>query len=68
MRWRDVRFRSATANTAASQDQRKQNRQDEMAAFEFFNERRSDQKNGEHNEKLYRREPTESETLQHRVH
>src|SRR5215831_4067903 len=33
-----------------------------MAAFEFFNERRSDQENGEHNEKLHGGEATESES------
>ena len=39
-----------------------------MTAYEFFNERRSDQKNGERNEKLHAGEATESEVLQHRIH
>src|SRR4029077_2681318 len=46
----------------SEQDQRKQRRQNEMAAFEFFNERRSDQESGEHNEKLHGGEATESES------
>src|SRR5262249_43606670 len=33
-----------------------------MPAFEFFNERRSDQESGEHNEKLHSGEATESES------
>src|SRR5262249_57661471 len=36
-----------------------------MAAFEFFNERRSDQESGEHNEKLHSGEATESESSHH---
>jgi hypothetical protein len=39
-----------------------------MAAFDFFNKRRRDQERGEHDEKLYGGEATESQTLQHRVH
>ena len=39
-----------------------------MSAFEFFNERRTGQQNGERNKKLYGGEAPESEAVQHRVH
>jgi hypothetical protein len=33
-----------------------------MAGFEFFNERRGDQENGERNEKLHHRKPVKPQT------
>ena len=49
------------------QDQRQQKRENETAAFEFFNERRTDQENGESNKKLNRGKATQSESLYHRL-
>jgi hypothetical protein len=46
----------------SEQDHRKQNRENELATSDFFNERRTDQENRESNEKLDRGKATEPET------
>jgi hypothetical protein len=53
------------SNHSSEQNERKQNRQNEMAAFEFFDERRTDQENGQRYEKLHRREAIYSKSAHH---
>ena len=53
-------FAICDGNDASKQDQRKQDRYNKIATFNFFDKRRTDEEESERNQKLHRGEATES--------